>query len=313
MNFFNKMLHKYGILIILIVMIIFFSITSDNFLTTVNIVNIVRQIAMLGIAAVGMTFIILTGGIDLSVGSIIGLTGVVTSICMATFKLHPVIAVIIGLSSSILIGLINGILITKGKIPPLITTLAVMTSVRGICYIITGGLPVYDFPDSFGVIGKGNFLGIPIPVIIMIIAFVFGWITLNRSCFGRYLYALGGNEEASRLAGINSNKILLLNYVVAALFAGIAGIVMLSRITSGQPSAGVGFEMDVITAVVLGGISINGGEGDFIGVIYGVAIIGVLGNGLVMLNVYDYYQQLIKGLVLIFAVWFDLYYKRSKN
>ena len=308
----RKFTSKYGIIIILVLLFAFFSFTSSAFLSSTNLINIARQMAMLGISAVGMTFVMLTGGIDLSVGSIISLTGIVTAISMVTLHLNMIIAILLGLAVAVIVGLINGIAVTKFKIPALITTLGTMTSVRGLSFIFTGGMPVFGFPNSFNVFGRGSIVGVPIPVIIMTVIFFIGWITLNRTKYGRYLYAIGGNDEAARLSGINVPKNLLLAYLFSGLLTGIAGIIMLSRVNSGQPTTGTGFEMDVITAVVLGGINIAGGEGNFIGFIYGILIIGVLSNGMVLLNVYDYYQMLIKGLVLLFAVGIDKYYKNKK-
>jgi ribose transport system permease protein len=306
-----KYFNKFGILMVLIFLIIIFSILSSAFFTVSNLINVARQVAMIGISAVGMTLVILTGGIDLSVGSVIALTSVTTAIAMATYKIHPVIAVVIGLLIATAVGFINGLIVTRFKIPPFICTLGMMTGTRGLSYILTGGLPVYNFPETFSVIGKGYFLIIPIPVIIMAVVFIFGWFVLNKSSFGRYLYAIGGNAEASRLSGIKINKNLIMAYVFSGFFTGIAGIVTLSRISSGQPSAGNNFELDVITAVVLGGISIAGGEGRFIGVIYGVLIMGVLSNGMVLMNLYDYYQMVVKCIVLLLAVGFDQYAKSS--
>lgn len=304
-----KYFNRFGILMVLIFLFIIFSILSPAFFTAGNLINVARQVAMIGISAVGMTFVILTGGIDLSVGSVIALTSVTTAIAMATYNVPPVLAVLIGLLIATTVGLINGAVVTRFKIPPFICTLGIMTGTRGLSYILTGGLPVYHFPKSFSVIGQGYILMIPIPVIIMAAVFVFGWIVLNKSRFGRYLYAIGGNAEATRLSGIKINKNLLMAYVFSGFFTGIAGIVTLSRISSGQPSAGNSFELDVITAVVLGGISIAGGEGRFTGVIYGVLIMGILSNGMVLLNLYDYYQMVVKCIVLLLAVGFDQYVK----
>ena len=255
----------------------------------------------------------LTGGIDLSIGAVIGLTAVTAASCMAKFGLSPILACIIALALGALIGLINGILVNYVDIPALIATLGVMTSVRGLCYILTGGLPVYGFPASFDIIGKGYVGVIPVPVIIMAVVLILGWYVLNRTRYGRYLYAIGGSREAARLSGINVDKMVVVTYMIAGLLSSLAGLVELSRLSSGQPSAGDGFEMNVITAVVLGGISVNGGEGKFFGVVVGIFIMSVLANGLVMMNVYEFYQQLIRGIVLIFAVGFDQLSKKKKS
>jgi ribose transport system permease protein len=257
-----------------------------------------------------MTMVILTAGIDLSVGSNMGLTGVIAAICMINFQMNWVLAGIVALFVAMMLGLINGLAVTKFKVPPLITTLATLTSARGLAYILTGGLPIFGFPKSFNVLGRGMILGVlPVPVLIMIVVFGLGFFILNKTQYGRHLYAIGGNPEAARLSGIAVQKKLLLTYVFSAAFTGLAGLILLSRLNSCQPSTGIGFEMDVITAVVLGGISIAGGEGRFGGVVIGILIIGVLTNGMILMNVYEYYQQLIKGIVLLVAVGADQYSK----
>ena len=256
----TELLRKYGIVLMLLLLIVYFSFGSKYFLTGGNIVNVLRQSAVTGISAVGLTYVMLTGGIDLSIGAVIGLTAVTAASLMAKVGMNPVLACIIALLLGILIGFINGILINYVEIPALIATLGVMTSVRGLCYILTGGLPVYGFPTSFDVLGKGYIWKIPVPVIIMVIVLAIGWYVLNRTRYGRYLYAIGGSREAARLSGINVDKMIVMTYMVAGFLSALAGLVELSRLSSGQPSAGDGFEMNVITAVVLGGISVNRSE-----------------------------------------------------
>lgn len=309
----RELLRRYGIVLMLLALIVYFSFGSEYFLTGGNIVNVLRQSAVTGISAVGLTYIMLTGGIDLSIGAVIGLTAVTAASCMAKLGMHPLLACIISLLLGLLIGFINGVLVNYVEIPALIATLGVMTSVRGVCYILTGGLPVYGFPASFDILGKGYIGFIPVPVIVMIVVLIIGWYVLNRTRYGRYLYAIGGSREAARLSGINVDCMIVVTYMVAGFLSALAGLVELSRLSSGQPSAGDGFEMNVITAVVLGGISVNGGEGKFSGVVVGIFIMSVLANGLVMMNVYEFYQQLIRGIVLIFAVGFDQLSKRRKS
>lgn len=311
----NKVRHfltNYGIIFVLFILFIFFSLMSSSFLTPENIFNIMRQVSIVGITAVGMTFVMLTAGIDLSVGSIIGVACVGAAEFML-FGIPPVLACIITLIICTVIGFINGFFINEFKIPPLITTLGTMTSLRGLAYIITGGLPVFGFDRSFAKFGQGYVWIIPIPVIVMVIVFIIGILFLNKTRFGRYIYGVGGNEEASRLSGINIKKVKYIVYSVGGFLSGLAGIVLVSRINSGQPKAGQGYEMDVITAVVLGGVSISGGEGRLSFVIVGVLIMGVLTNGMIMMNVNDYVQQLIKGLVLIAAVAFDRFVQSKKT
>lgn len=308
---FNYYLSNYGIIMVLVVLFIFFSFMSSNFLKPQNLFNVLRQVSIVGISAVGMTLVLLTGGIDLSVGSIIGVAGVGAAELML-LGVNPVLASLIMLLISALIGLLNGFFINKLSIPPLITTLGMMTSLRGLAYIITGGLPVFGFNPNFAKLGQGYVWIIPIPVIVMIVIFIIGIILLSKTRFGRYVYGVGSNEEATRLSGINIHKIKYMVYSLSGLMAGLAGIILLSRINSGQPKAGQGYEMEIITAVVLGGVSISGGEGRLGLVIIGVLIMGVLTNGMIMINVNDYVQQLIKGMVLIAAVAFDKYNQNRK-
>ncbi|MFA5602907.1 MAG: ABC transporter permease [Bacilli bacterium] len=295
---------KYAIPLALVLLVVIFSITSDAFLTSRNILNILRQVSIVGICAVGMTFVILTGGIDLSVGSVIGVS-VVSCASLMVSGVHPVLAVIISLLIGAVIGLINGIFINEVGIPPLITTLAMMTALRGIAYKITAGLPVYGFPKSFAVIGQGYLGKVPVPVIIMVIVFIIGYILITKTRFGRYVYGLGGNEEATRLSGVNVKKTKYKIYILESVLAAVAGIVLLSRVNSGQPKAGEGYEMDIITAVVLGGVSIAGGTGKITGVITGVFLMGVLTNGMILTNVDEYTQWIVKGAVLLLAVSLD--------
>lgn len=307
----KNFLANYGIIFVLIILFVFFSITTPNFLTSGNIFNILRQVSIVGITAVGMTFVLIAGGIDLSVGAIIGVSGVGAAQLMLT-GVPSLLACIIMLAICTIIGLINGFFINELKIPPLITTLGTMTSLRGLAYIITGGLPVFGFDPSFAKLGQGYIWIVPIPVIVMAIVFVLGMLFLNKTRFGRYIYGVGGNEEATRLSGINIKRIKYLVYSVCGFLSGLSGLLLLSRTNSGQPKGGLGYEMDIITGVVLGGVSISGGEGRLGFVVIGVLIMGVLTNGMIMLNINDYVQQLIKGLVLIAAVALDRFVQSKK-
>lgn len=309
---YKTFLSEYGIIFVLVILFAFFSLTAPSFLTIDNVFNILRQVSIVGIAAVGMTFVMLTSGIDLSIGSIMAVSGVIAAKIMLIYKFSPLLTCIIVLLLCILIGLFNGFLVNELSIPPLISTLATMTSLRGLAYIITGGLPVFGFDRSFSKLGQGYMWFIPIPVIIMTIIFILGILYLDKTIQGRYIYGVGGNEEATRLSGINIKKVKYLVYTLCSLLSGIAGIILLSRTNSGQPSAGVGYEMDVITAVVLGGVSMKGGEGKLSFVVIGVLIMGILTNGMIMLNINDYVQQLVKGLVLITAVGFDMFTQKRK-
>jgi ribose transport system permease protein len=308
-----KIFQTYGILAVLILLICFFGFATKSFFSVSNLFNVARQVSIMGIVAVGMTFVMITGGIDLSVGSMLAVNGVFCARLIVTLSVPPVLAIVATLALGTLIGLINGLVIIKFDIPPLIATLGMMTIGRGAAFIMTGGLPIYNLPESFTFLGQGYVWVVPTPVIAMLIMFALGAVLLTKTYFGRYFYAIGGNEEAARLSGVPVVRFKLLVYSVLGFMAAIAGIILLSRINSGQPTAGTGFELDVVTAVVLGGVSIAGGAGRLSGVLAGVFIIGVLSNGLIIMNVGEYYQSVIKGLVLLFAVCFDRASKRKKS
>jgi len=258
-----------------------------------------------------MTMVLLTGGIDLSVGSIAGVGCVVTaSLLLRGMNVWLVVLAVLGISTAI--GLLNSFFINELQIPPLITTLAMMTSIRGVAYLITGGLPIFGFKSNILVLGQGYVGFIPVPVIVMVIVFIIGIVFVQNTRYGRYIYGVGGNEEATRLSGISVKKIKYIVYSISGLLAGLAGMVMLARINSGTPKMGQGYEMDVITAVVLGGVSISGGEGKLGFVVVGVLIMGVLTNGLILLNVQEYVQWVIKGLALISAVGLDRFIQKRK-
>lgn len=298
---------------VLLVCIVFFSLVSDVFFTVNNITNVIRQVAVTGIASAGMTMIMLTGGIDLTPGSTVGLVGVICAILMKNTSLPIWLVVIAGVSVGLIIGLINGTLVAYAKMPPLICTLAVMHGIRGLCYILTSGMPIFGFPSSFGVLGKAYVGVIPVPVIILAVVFVIIAILLEKTSMGRHIYAIGGNREALRLSGVNVEKRLVQVYGIAGVLFGLAGVVLLSRISSAQPSAGNGFEFDVVTAVVLGGISVSGGEGKLSGAITGVLIMGILANGMTLLNIYEYYQMIMKCMVLLIAVFVGEYAKNRQT
>jgi ribose transport system permease protein len=301
----REFLQGWGLFIVFILLCIFFVFSTPVFLRPSNLINVMRQVSIIGTAAVGMAILMISGGIDLSIGSHLAFSGLVFAIMLKQFELPIWLSVLITLSSSVVIGLINSFLVSKINIPPLIATLGMMSVLRGVGYIITGGYPIYDFPVNFMMLGKGYIGPIPIPVIIMLVVFIFGYIFLNTTFFGRYLYALGGNEEATRLSGVDIVRTRYFAYSLCGLFVGLAGLILLARINSAQPSAGSGFELDVITAVVLGGVSISGGEGRIPNVLLGVLIIGIITNGLILMNVHDYYQMVIKGVTLLLAVAID--------
>lgn len=306
-----------AIWLVFIVEVAFFAIFSKgNFVSGNNIVNILRQVSYYGIASVGMTFVILIAGIDLSIGSIITLVNMVCAYMMVNMGLSMWVAIPVSLCVAVLIGLLNGFMVATIGMPALIATFASQTVFEGLAFLLTNGRPVSGFSKTNPAI---NFfarwtLG-PIPwcAIIMVICFAIGSFILNRSYFGRYFYAIGGNEEAAELSGILVNKMKYLIYALSGFFAGLAGIVLLSRSGSAQPTVGKGLEFDVITCVVLGGVSVNGGIGRISGVVAGVLIIGSLTNGMILLNVSEYIQMVVKGLVLAAAVGLDCVSNRGKR
>lgn len=308
----KTMISEYGIIAVLILLIVVFACLSDRFLLPNNIFNILRQVSIVGIISVGMTFVMLTGGIDLSCGSIVGASAVGAALLMTKASMHPVPACLIMMVFGTFLGLANAFFISQLKVPPFIATLGMMTSVRGIAYIITGGLPVFGFNRSFTVLGQGYLGVIPIPVIVMFIVFIFGIIFLNKTRVGRHIYGVGGNEEAARLSGVNIKKIKYLVYGISGFMSSLAGVVLLARVNSGQPNAGESYEMDVITGVVLGGVSMSGGQGKLAMVIVGTLIMGILTNGMTMLTINEYVQRFIKGLVLIGAVALDSFIKEQR-
>jgi ribose/xylose/arabinose/galactoside ABC-type transport system permease subunit len=300
----HTFLLDYGIVGVLILLLIIFTFASDNFLRVNTIFTILKQISITGIVSIGMCFVILTGGIDLSVGSIAGASAVMAAMLMHASIPIPV-ALLIAAAIACAYGTINGLLITKVAMPPLISTLGMMTALRGMAYIITGGLPVFGFSTVYGLFASSSLWVIPYPVILLIFIFLIARFVLVRTTTGRYIYSVGGNGEASRLSGINVTFITTFAYSLSGFLSGIAGLVLLSRTNSGQPSSGSGYEMDAITAVVLGGCSLSGGQGNISLVMVGVLIMGVLTTGMQMCNINDYVQQLVKGLVLIAAVAFS--------
>ena len=312
MNFKN-VLKSNAIWLVFVLEVIVFTIASGGaFIRTGNIVNISRQVAYYGIAAVGMTFVILIAGIDLSIGSIITLVNVVCAFLMVNAGMNMWIAIIISLTMATLIGILNGTMVASFGIPALIATFASQTIFEGVAYLISGGRPISGLPAGFAVFGRWSVGIVPVCTIIMIVCFAIGSFILNKSYFGRYFYAIGGNEEAAELSGIRVNRVKYLIYALSGLFAGIAGIVLLSRSNSAQSTVGKGMEFDVITCVVLGGVSVNGGVGRISGVIAGVLIIGCLTNGMILMNVSEYTQMVVKGLVLAIAVGIDCISKKRQ-
>ena len=302
-----------AIWLVFIAEVIIFSIASGGtFITGNNIVNISRQVSYYGIASIGMTFVILIAGIDLSIGSIITLVNVVCAYLMVNAGMNMWVAVIISLLLATAIGTLNGGMVATIGIPALIATFASQTIFEGISYLISGGRPISGFTSDFGLFGRWAVGPVPVCALIMIACFALGSFILNKSYFGRYFYAIGGNEEAAELSGIRVNRVKYLIYALSGFFAGLAGIVLLSRSGSAQSTVGKGLEFDVITCVVLGGVSVNGGVGRMSGVVAGVLIIGSLTNGMILMDVSEYTQMVVKGLVLAVAVGIDCMSKKHQ-
>lgn len=290
----------------LIIFSIILGLISDNFFTLGNMLNLLRQVSVNALIAFGMTFVILTAGIDLSVGSTLALGSALTA-GLLTSGMDPILAVFIGLLIGFILGAINGLIITKGKVAPFIATLATMTIYRGATLVYTDGMPITGLSDSFAfeMIGKGYLFGIPFPVIIMVVVFIILYFVQRKTVFGRQVYAVGGNEEAAKLSGIKTDRVKLWVYSITGMLAVLAGIIISSRLDSVQPTAGTSYELDAIAAVVIGGTSLAGGRGRIVGTLVGALIIGVISNGLNLLNVSSFYQQIVKGAIILVAVLFD--------
>lgn len=298
-------LKSYGIFIAFFIICVIISLISPQFLTVSNWTIIFTQVSINALLAFGVTFVIITGGIDLSLGSMVAVTGVVAALLAHPNDFPIIVPIVVGLMSGVLMGAFNGFIITKTKIAPFIVTLGTMTIARGLALIITKGRPISNLCDSFNFIGGGSLFGVPLPIIILIFVFIICTIILNKTVLGRYIYAIGGNEQAAKVSGINVNKIKMTVYIISGLLAGLAGILLTSRVTTGQPNAGAGFELDAIAAAVIGGTSTTGGVGTIAGTMIGALLIGVINNGLDLMNVTSYYQQVVMGTIIIGAVVLD--------
>jgi len=295
---------KWGIYIALLLLVILMALIAPNFFSIKNGLNIAQAVSINAVIASGMTVVILTAGIDLSVGSIVAASGVAT-VLLLNGGVPTVIAALVAILVGALIGLINGAIIAYLALPAFIVTLGALTYTRGIAYSMHGGPVQIAGESGIESIGNGSIGGIPMPVFIMIFVYWFFWFLLERTKFGRHVYAVGGNPQAARLSGIDVKKVLMSVYVISGVTAGLAGLMFASRVRSGQVTAGVGYELDAITAVILGGTSLFGGRGRIFGTLIGALLIGVLSNGLVLLGVPIYTQLMIKGGVIILAVAID--------
>jgi ribose transport system permease protein len=312
---YRSRLLRFQSLIALFLLCLGLSLLSDKFLSVSNLWNVMRQISVNICISTGMTLIVLTAGIDLSVGSVLALCGAVTAGLLKNGIELPANnlyigftilgAVVAGLLTGALLGAFNGWAITKFKVPPFVATLAMLTVARGFTMLWTQGFPISGLGDTFLYFGTGWFLGIPVPVWISGIIVLAAVFVTEKTRLGRYIYAIGGNESASRLSGINVNQVKIIVYTIAGALAAVGGIMVTSRLDSAQPNAGISFELDSIAAVVIGGTSLSGGRGSILGTVQGAIIIGVLNNGLVLLNVSPFWQQVVKGLVILLAVIID--------
>jgi inositol transport system permease protein len=307
---------KYGIFLIFAVMVLVASMLSPAFVSSTNLINVVRQMSIVGLIALGVTGVIVSAGIDLSSGSVVGLTAVVAASLAqmpdysAAFypglHLPFIVPVLAACVVGALVGLINGSLVAKARIPPFIATLGTYTAIRGAANLYTSGRPISNLTDEYNFIGQGDVYGLPVPIIILVVMAVFTHILYAHTKFGKYIYAIGGNEQAARVSGINASRYKMLIYVYASFLAGLAGLVVSSRIGSGQPGLGVGYELDAIAAAVIGGTSLSaGGIGTVAGTIVGALIIGVLNNTLDLMNVSAFWQQIVKGCIIVGAVIID--------
>jgi ribose/xylose/arabinose/galactoside ABC-type transport system permease subunit len=302
---FKETFSEYGVLFALILIFVALSLISPAFLSVDNILNVLRQTSINGLLAMGVTFVILTKGIDLSVGSIVAFSGVIAASLAQDGSMPIFVVILLGLIAGVLIGLVNGLVVARWNVAPFIVTLGMMSAARGITFVYSDGRPIPGLSQQFQFIGNGTFLGIPIPVIILLVVFIICSLLLNRTKIGRHVYAVGGNEESALISGVNVKKVKIFVYSISGLLAGLAGVILTSRVTSGLPQAGQAYELDAIAAVVIGGTSLSGGKGRLWGTLVGALLIGILNNGLDLLSVSAYYQLIIKGLIIVIAVMAD--------
>lgn len=309
----TKAVRQLSVLGFLLLIVLVFTILADGFLTVSNVLNIALQTSIIAIVAIGMSFVIFTAGIDLSVGSVMALSGALAAGAAVNFGLDTYLSIGVGLMIGLLVGVINGLLIVKGSIPPFVATLSMLAVARGLTLVYTEGRPIAGLDERFIYFGSGQVLGIPLPVIIMVVIAVIAHLVTRYTPFGLHVYATGGNEETTRLAGISPDRIKMSVYMISGFLAALGGILLTSRLWSAQPNAALGWELDAIAAPVLGGTSLFGGVGSIGGTVIGAFIIGVLSNGLNLMGVPSYHQQVIKGLVFILAVTVDLLINRRRR
>jgi putative xylitol transport system permease protein len=308
----RQIYRRYGIVAVLILLCIVLTFSNQYFLTWGNIADILRQTSINGILAVGMTYVVLTSGIDLSVGSTLALAGMVSASLITGAHPHGVaVGLLAGLVVGAVVGAVNGVLVARFSVPSFVATLGMLSVARGLTFIYSGGMPIADLPDNFLSAGTGTFAGVPVPVIIFAVVVLLFWFILRYTTYGRYVYAVGGNAKSAKTSGISTGKILFSVYVIGGVLAGLAGIILAARTTSALPQAGLSYELDAIAAVVIGGTSLSGGSGSLGGTVVGALLIGVINNGLNLLGVSSYYQQVVKGVIIVGAVLLDASRKKS--
>lgn len=303
---------RYGIVAVLVLLCVALTFANQYFLTWGNIADVLRQTSINGILAVGMTYVVLTAGIDLSVGSTLALAGMVGASVVTGAHPHGIVAgLLAGLAVGGAVGAVNGILVARFAVPSFVATLGMLSIARGLTFIYNGGMPIADLPDGFLSIGTGMIASVPVPVIVFALIVLIFWFVLRYTTYGRYVYAVGGNARSAKTSGISTGKILFSVYVIGGVLAGLAGIVLAARTTSALPQAGLSYELDAIAAVVIGGTSLSGGSGSLGGTVVGALLIGVINNGLNLLGVSSYYQQVVKGVIIVGAVLLDASRKKQ--
>lgn len=301
----KRLLSKYGIVFAFILIVVVFSCTTENFFSPSNAINVLRQVSIKGIVSIGMCFVILTGGIDLSVGSIMALSGIVVASMVKTGA-NLFFCILCGCLVGVICGVINGFFVSYRGMPAFVVTMAVQLACRGLSYIISDAKPISNLPDNFLAIGKGNFLGLPIPVWILAAVFLISWFLLERTVTGRRLYAVGGNKRTALVSGINVKAIEFWAYTMSGILCGLAATIMTARVSSALSNAAEGYESDAIAAAVIGGFSLTGGKGKLWGAIVGILIIGVINNGMDIMGINSYYQKIVMGAIIILAIQVDL-------
>jgi ribose/xylose/arabinose/galactoside ABC-type transport system permease subunit len=301
----KRTLETYSLILIVLGLFVALSLITRTFFTTSNLLNVLRQISINGILAIGMTFVVLTGGIDLSVGSIVAFCGIVAAGLIRDAQMPVIPVVIISLLIGIVMGIFNGYFVAFWNAAPFVVTLSLMTIARGMTFVFSNGKPISPLTSQFLNIGRGNIFGLPIPALILLLVFVVCFIILKYFSIGRYIYAIGGNEDSATVSGINVRMVKVFAYAVSGCLCGMVAIILTSRVSAGMPQAAQSYELDAIAATVIGGTSLSGGRGRLWGTILGALLLGIVSNGLDLLNVSSFYQQIVKGLIILGAILID--------